>query len=498
MINWQKMARRSALLAVVLAAATGILSGGAAQALVQSPAGEALVWQVGGQPGRPVGLGTLFWHAPGREVPVNLSDVPDEGTGTRVFPCGADAFSRDGSYLIAYIGPRSGGLYRVPLEPGTPGTLDRWGDTLALTCNGRGRAGFSPDGTRWAYLDYPADAVSGIFPEGNLRVLDAADGHEIAVLEEVIAFDLLADGAYFVQFFTNPQGRADEAVINWWDGTGVSELQDLTPADDCDWRSAAIDARPDGGAVVVSLGERCEQGSQWRMFTVTREGEAAEHVYMRSGGAFLPDAYINQVYYLPDGEHVLATFPQGRAKNIANLVLVALAQNTATLITSEVTVDAFPDGMAGHLQFAPDGRSVAYVSSTANNEFMLHRLALDGSTVPVSISAGARGETISTFFFHPDGGLLYVAGGADGVDNALWLLPAGADEPERVIRGRFLRDAGLATGEMALLLEYVPADEDNDLPEAANLVTIALGSRSRAALVDGRAVGAWAYPLAWR
>lgn len=465
-------------------------------AQAQEEAGEALVWQVGGFPGQPAGLGTLFWHAAGQE-PVKLSDVPDEGGGTRVFPCGGDAFSRDGTYLMAYIGGQRGGLYRVPLDAPGEAELERWGDAVALACNGRGRAGFSPDGTRWAYIDYEADAVSSAFPDGVLRVFNAADGSEEVTFDSVVAFELLDSGLYFAQFFTNAQGFADEAVLTWWDGAGMRELTALTPSEDCDWRSASLAAVPEGEGVAFSLGEHCAGGSLWRLVTVTAGGAVTEHVYTQSGGAYLPTAYTNQVYTLSNGEHLLATMPHGRLGNLANLVLVSLETNNVTLVTPEVIVDAFPDGHAMHLQFSPDGEAVAYVSVTANGEYTLHRLTLDGSMEPLSISAGPRGDGISTFFFTPGGDLLYVAGGLDGGDNSLWALPAGSDEPRRVTRGRFLRDAGLATEEVALLLDYVAPDDDHRDP-AANLVTVTLENGSRAVLLDGRAAQAWAYPLAWR
>ncbi len=485
------------LLIVALFLGYGLSDGTLVGALAQLPSGEALVWQVGGQPDRPEGLGTLFWHAEGSE-PVKLSDVPDEGPGTWVFACGADALSRDGDYLMAYIGPQiGGGLYRVPLDQAGEAELERWGDAHSLACNGAGRAAFSPDGSRWAYINYESDATSSVFADGELRVLDTTDGSEQATFDNVVAFALRDDGVYFVQFFTDSQGLSDEVALSFWDGSGVREWAALTPDEDCDWRSAALDVRADAEEVVLSLGEHCPGESFWRLNTVTPDGEVTPHVFIPSGGAYLPNAYINQVYYLAGGEHVLATYPNGRLANLANLVLVTLESNNVTTLTSEVIVDAFPDGRAMNLLFSPDGGTAAYVTATANQDYELHRLALDGGAESLNISAGSRGDLISDMFFTPGGDLLYVSGGADGADNSLWMLAAGEDEPRRVTRGRFLRNAGVATDEVVLLLEYVEPDDDHREP-AANLIAISPANGARAVLLEGREAGAWAYPLAWR
>ncbi len=498
-----KRTGKAAALALVFALCLvfGLVSSGPADALAQLPSGEALVWQSVGTPDRPDIAGTLFWHAPGRGEPVNLSDVPNEGAGTRVFPCGPDAVSPDGSYMVAYIGPLHGAIYRLPLDrPGDSGEIIRWGEAGVLACNGNGRARFSPDGERWAYLDYPVNVTSGLYPAGTLRVLSTADGSQVESFDNVVAFDLRDDGLYYVQFFPR-QGNAVEAAVYWWDGADSDRLQTLAPATDCNWRSAALDSVDGSDRVVISLAERCGNGSQWRLFSFAGQGEVNEHVYMPSGGGYFTDSFTNQVYWLPGGQGVLATFPNGRAKNIANLVLVTLDNNTVTLITPAVTVDSYPDGRAGHLRFSPDGRFLAYVSTTPNNEFTIHRLAVDGSLEPVSIPIRMSvGVTISTFFFRPDGGLAYVAGGADGDDNALFLLPAGADEPTQITGtyGQYMRAAGLATHDHALLLEHVPPPEGSRTP-SVNLVGITFDGGDRVVLVEGRAAGnAFAYPLAWR
>jgi hypothetical protein len=322
------------------------------------------------------------------------------------------------------------------------------------------------------------------------------DGSEVEEFDDVIAFDLRNDGAYFVQFFTNSQGLADEVAVTYWNGSGTREWQSLTPAEDCDWSSAALDTRPDGRAVALSMGEHCPGGSQWRLFSFTQDGDPTEHVYMPSGGAFLPANYINQVHYLEDGEHVLAIYPQGRAGNIGNLVMVELSANTVTLVTPEVTVDSFPNGRSYHVQFSPDGRQLAYASSTANNEHFLHVLALDGGFEPLTITAGPRGDVVSAFFWRSDGGLVYVAGSPSGGDNSMFLLPSGGMEGERITRGNFIGNAGLATRDAILAIDYVEPDDDYRDP-AADLVLVDFDG-FKTTLIDGREANAWGYPLYWR
>lgn len=463
---------------------------------------QTLAWQVGGTLGRAEGSGTLVWEAADTD-PLRLADVPDEGPGTRVFACGSDAVlaavdEDSAGMMMTFIGAERGGLYSLPLDGASMGGDPvRLGDAHALACVGPGRATFSPDGARWAYIDYPADETrSGAFANGTLRTLAMPDGAETATYDDVVAFALADDALYYVQFFTNTQGLADEAVLTVATGDSTREWVALTPAESCDWTSAALDVSPDGEQVIFSLGEHCPGGSQWRLFSLAGGETPVEHVYMPSGGAFLPASTINQVYYLEDGGHVLAVFPNGRGANIGNLVIVDLENNAVTLVTEGVTVDSAPDGRAQHMQFSPGGRYLAYVSSTANNENFVHRLELDGSFEPVTLSAGPRGDAISAFTWRPDGGLVYVAGGVDGGDNSVFLLPAGATEAQRVARGKFLRDMAEATNEAVTLLDYVEPDDDNR-EAAADLVLVGFDG-SRSVLVNGRDAAATAYPLLMR
>ena len=465
--------------------------GGTAQA--QTSTGAGLIWQAPGTPNRPGAPGALLWTAPDVE-PVLLADVPETMTGTRVLACGSGALSPDGSALVAFIGAEVGGLYRVPLDGGT--ALTRWGDVQALACNGPGRAAFSPDGTRWAYLQYQAGETSGPYADANLRVLDAGDGSQVVSFENAIAFKLLDNGLYFVQFFADSRGLADEAVVTWWDGAQQREILDLEPAEGCNWRSAALDVHAQSGRVLLSLGEQCPGASQWRLFSVNADDEVTQQAYLQTGGGYLPWAFINQVIFLPDGKSALAVYPNGRAGNVGNLMLVEMDTNTVTLVTPEVTVNSFPDGNAGHLLISPAGDALAYVSTTANGAETLHRLPLDGSLAPLDIEAGGNQDAISTFFFRPNGDLLYVAGGADGADNSLFLLPAGGSDPERVVRGRFLRNAGVAGANLALVAEYVAPDDDHRSP-AQDLIAVDLRTKARSVAIEGRAADTFAYPLTW-
>lgn len=476
-----------------------LLAGGAALAQEGDAPGRVLVWLAPGQPGAPTGPGTLAWMTPGA-APQPLAEVPSEGPQVRVFACGSDALAPAGDGLVIFVGAETGGLYYVPLI--AEGALTRLGNAHALACNGPGRAAFSPDGRRWAYIDYPADATRRApFASGTLRILTmpAVEGVtpfvEAAAFPEIVAFALGDAGAYAVRFFTDVNGLADEAALIGWDGVASREITTLTPARGCDWTSAAL-APYVGGGVILSLGQHCPGGSQWRLFTVHDDGVATEHVYMPGGGAYLPTSTVNRLIPLADGQRVLATFPNGRAASVANLVLADLAARTVTLVTEGVTVDTFPGGLARLFQRAPDGRFLAYVSSTANDEHFLHRLALDGSIMPVTISAGSRGDIIATFSFGADGRLVYVVGGTGGQDNTLFLLPAGQTTPQRVMRGRFLQSASLVTDAGVILLNHVPAD--TAYPRTAADLVLAGFDGSLATLLEGRAVGSWGYPLLWQ
>ncbi len=490
---------RPGRLAGMAALLLALLAGGIALAQEDSTPHRALVWLAPGQPDAPGGPGTLIWVAPG-QAPVPLADIPAEGARMRVFACGPEALAPGGDGLVIYAGGETGGLYYLALN--ADGALTRLGDAHALACNGPGRAAFSPDGRRWAYLDYPADATRrASFASGTLRILsmpvaaDPAPYREEIALEEIVAFALVDGGAYAMRFFTDTLGLADEAALIRWDDRGQREVATLTPERSCDWTSATLAPRS-SGEVLLSLGQHCPGGSQWRLFTIRDDGTATEHVYMPGGGAYLPASTINRLIPLADGQRVLATIPNGRAANIANLVLVDLTARTVTLVTEGVMVDTFPTGLARLMQRSPDGRTLAYVSSTANDEYFLHRLTLDGSVTPLTISAGSRGDVIAAFSFGADGRLAYVAGGVDGQDNALYVLPSGEQTPERMARGRFLRPVSLTTDTGIILLNYVPADMAHPRP-ATDLVLVGFDG-AQAILLEGRAVNGWGYPLLWR
>lgn len=468
---------------------------------VQAQDEAALVWQVGGNPGQTSGLGTLFWQTGGGQDPIKLADVPDEGGGTRVFPCGPDAIMAGGGAMMTYIGreaggPERGGLYR--LDRGEAGALTRLADIHALACIGRGYATFSPDGSQWAYLDFPQDITrTSVFAYGDFTVINPADGAVIATIDDIVSFDLHDDGAFLVEFFTDDQGKADEAAVYWWNGSGVREWAAFTPtSEDCQWTSGTVAATAAGDAVAVSLGETCvNQGSRWHLYGITADGIMTEHVNLAVDSRYLPHALDSQLYYLPDGQHLLATIPNGSGSTV-HLVLVTLVDNTVTLVAEDVMVDALPGGRSAQMQFSADGSLLAFVSRNANNENAIHRLTLDGSYEPLTISAGARHDEISAFAFRPDNGVVYIAGGVDGGDNSMMLLPADAMDPQRLARGEFLRGALVVTNDDALALNFVPPDDDYKDP-AADLWRVSNDGMT-SVVVDGRASVAVAYPLWWR
>lgn len=138
------------------------------------------------------------------------------------------------------------------------------------------------------------------------------------------------------------------------------------------------------------------------------------------------------------------------------------------------------------------------MTATNRDDQAIHLLPLDGGIAPTTISAGPRGEVITVFFFTPDGSeLLYVAGGRDGADNALYALAVGDYEPRLVARGNFLPLGGVVGDGVALLNEHV-APDDAHREAAANLVAVSLDDGTKTVIVDGRAANAWAFPLAWQ
>lgn len=436
-----------------------------------------------------------------------LLDVPAQTS--RVQFCGSEAVSPDSTLMAFYIGLDTGTLYLMR-GADAPQVID---EVPALTCLGSGGFQYSPDSSRLGWIAYEADAASSEFADGFLHLVQASDLTEALVYENVIAFDLANEGAAFVSFFTNDRSEADEAAVFWWDGNTEREVATLRPDESCRYTSASIAAAPDGNLLLL-IGHRCTSGdtrTSWQLYRVNvadRSATLAASAFAE--GVFASFANTNQMMVLPGGDAALFMVPDGITANTVGLMTV----NLEDLSTNEViqrqgvapTLSGTPNATP---VMSPDGRWLAMVVTSINNDNTLNVIDLNDPTVPpIAVSAGSRNDVISTMAFTPDSHrLIFIAGSADtgrNANNSLVALDLNTGSDFRIKRGRFAPGLAIAPDSSAVVVMDYQVLEDEGQPPYLNLVEVDVETSETtllfegATLVDGAVTEQrFALPLRW-
>lgn len=462
--------------------------------LVWLDSGTAPGQQTPQQPGQLILMG-----ADGGTTP--LLDIP--ASSSRVAPCG---LSPDSATLAFYVGEDSGALY---LQKGkdTPVKLD---DVQALTCMGAGQTQFSPDGSRVGYIAYEAGAAQNEFADGFLRVVDTA-AKRLLDAEKVTAFDMTADGAVYLSLFTNDKKEADEAAITTWNGSAKKEVVTLTPSESgCRFVSGQIAVASDGRFVTV-MGQRCKTGdarTQWQVYLITpADGSATLAASDFQVGAFAPFARTNNIFFSLDGSHALFTIPDGVTTYTVGMKLVNLADlSVSDVIDRQAVMPSFSGAPNVYPQFSPDGRWLALVVTTPNNENTLTILDLSNPTMaPITLPGGSRGDVFSAMAFTADSKrLVTVMGASDSGDNSLFSVDLTSGSSSRVARGRFGSALAVSSAGLIAVPEWQIPDDPKQ-PAYLNTIVInpATGETATwftgADVTGGKVTNArFALPLAWR
>jgi len=437
-----------------------------------------------------------------------MLEVPAQTSRLRA--CGDNANSPDGSAFAFYMGLDFGTLYLMKGAE-TPAALD---EVHALTCVGNGTFRYSPDGSRLAYIAYERDAAASEFADGFLHITNIADLTDEAVFENTVAFDLNDEGAGFISFFTNDRNEADEAAVFWWNGSAEREVATLRPDEDCRYTSASLSILPDSNLMAV-LGHRCLSGdtrTSWQLYTVDVEGRSASLAASDfQAGQFASFARTNNVLILPDGESALFTIPDGITANTVSVMGINLSDFSTFEVIERQAV--FPN-LAGTRNAAPllspDGRWLALVVTTPNNENTLNVLGLsDPTTPPITISAGSANDVISDMAFSADSErLIFIAGSPDtgrNADNSLIALDLESGNDFRIKRGRFAPGIAVAPDGSAVVAMDFAVVEDEREPPFLNLVSIDIETSETvllfegADIVDGKVTDQrFAMPISWR
>ncbi|MEZ4669160.1 MAG: WD40 repeat domain-containing protein [Anaerolineae bacterium] len=448
--------------------------------------------------------GQLAWMD-GTGLAEPLMDVPPQTS--RVQACGDASISPDGQQYAFYVGLDAGSLY-IMHGSDQPIKLD---DVNALTCVGSGTFQFSPNSSRIGYIAYEADAAGSEFPDGFLKVRNVADQSEAFRYENVTAFDLTDDGAAFVSFFTNDKNEADEAAVMWWDGSSQQEVATLKPAsEDCKFTSASVAILPDGKLLLV-MGHRCKKGdtsTNWQLYAVNpTERSATLAASASQPGAFAAFARTNVIFVSPAGDRAYFMVPDGIESNTAGLKAVNLGDLSLTdVVDKQLVAATYSGGANAFPRLSPDGKWLAAVMTSPNNENTLQIWNLaDSNVAPISLSAGSRGDTVSSMAFTPDGSkLMAVIGGDNTANNSLIAVELATGRDLRVARGHF--GPGLTISPdgngIALLDWQIP--EDTKEPPYANLITVEAASGATTTLFagadiqDGKVVNQrFALPMLW-
>ncbi len=362
----------------------------------------------------------------------------------RAAACGDHSTTRDGRYLALYAGGvESGRLY---LMDGTnPPTAVADAEYLACVMNA---VQFSDDGARFAYIAYPAGSTREAYAAGRLNVIETESRASLLTLDNVVAFDLTDTGAVSISLYRNSEGEADEAAVNLWDGASEREIATLVPTqENCRFMSAQIEQAPDGSIVLV-MGQRCDNITemQWQFYLVGTDGTVNLVSSDRQPGDFVAFARNNNLFFAPAGSPAGSiayfTVPDGLTANTVALAAVDLSNlSISVIIDRQAVFPTFSGASNAEPRLSPNERWLGLVTTSPNNDNSLFALDLsDRANPPIIISAGARGDSISSLAFTPDNSrIVYTAGGAEGADNSVFQLDLANGTESRVRRGTFGR-----------------------------------------------------------
>lgn len=437
-----------------------------------------------------------------------LLDVPAQTS--RLQPCGDEAYSPDGSLFAFFMGLDTGSLY-VMRGAEQPVALD---DVHALTCLGGGTFQFSPDSSRLAYISYETDAAASEFPDGFMYVISTADMSQQFSYENVIAFDVTDDGAAFVSFFTNDRNEADEAAVFWWNGSAEREIATLRPDENCRYNSASIATAADGSLLLI-MGHRCTSGdtrTSWQLYRVDVEARSATLAASEfADGTFASFSRTNQISLLPGGESALFVVPDGITANTAGLMTVNLGDlSTSEVIQRQAVYPTLSGAPNAFPVISPDGRWLAVVVTSVNNDNTLNVIDLNApATPPIVLSAGSRNDVISAMSFSADSQkLIFIAGSPDtgrNANNSLVALDLNTGSDFRIKRGRFAPGLAVAPDGSAVVAMDYQVLEDEQQPPYLNLVSVNVETSETtllfegAEIVDGKVTNQrFAFPLSWR
>lgn len=476
----------------------------------------------------------LVWTAPGEEPGRHLASQPGQVAlmlldGTlepimdvpqqtqRVVACGTEATSPDNRSFAFFVGGEDeGALYMMEGINPQPVTVAEGLNTMA--CIGGGMFQWSPNGERYAYLDFTDNYRNELSPYGRLYVNTTATHEQVGNYENVSAFDLTTDGVVLVNFFLNNDNEAVEIAVRLITPDSDQEIATLfadQTEDACLYTSANIETLGSGQLAMV-LGYRCERGdfagqTQWQLYLIDPSDRTATLAQTdASAGGFFAFSRTNNIYNAPQSDMFFFTLPDGVSNRTVSINRATPADTTPTPVIERFAVmpnlNNLPYDAVNHTPvLSSDGRWLAFTTETADRDAMLNIIDLTNPDLPpITLSAGSRGDTVAELLFTPDSQALYgVAGANNGGNNALFRIELASGAENRVARGRFEQGVLSPDGQQLALINWEVYDDEEPPYQLLSLIDTASGSNTTlfrgGEVVDGELQNAqFVVPLSWR
>ncbi len=440
----------------------------------------------------------------------NLEMVLQLPNGTeRVLACGDKATSPNGDYFTFYAGDEIGTLYMMR---GIDTLFAIASDIQALTCAGNRTFLYTDDSQRFAYLDFEDNINVADFASGRLQIGMTSNFAITHTFEQVTAFDTKDETIAFIQFFTNDQGQAIEAGIVQWQGEVGREVATLFADNGCEFTSSSITVQENGQFAIV-MGHKCVNngGTSWQFYTVNPENRSVTLVLQnQQAGGFFAFSRTNNVYVAPDAETAYFTAPDGATNFSVGMFAVNFVNSSAIeIFPNSGIMPRYYDDPYAPINHPPavsaDGNWLAVSRNNLSDEASINILDLSAPELPpIMAPAGARGDVISEILFTPDNEqLIFVAGGAQGINNSIFAVDLATGTTFRVKRGRFANGLMSPTGDTVAIMNWQLIDEDEPLFLTLQVINIESGVETTllqgADIVNNQVTNRrFAYPLSWR
>lgn len=434
-----------------------------------SPAGALLVWLSEGaeperkDPAKGSQLAAVFPNG------VLTTLLEFDNTMIGLTRCSGQPVSPDGRRFAFFAhqpsaGVDSGVLYQMT-DFGAPVVV---ANIHRAGCGLNGFA-YSPDSSRMAYINYQNVRDDSEFITGTLTIRDTEELQEVTKIERAAALAWNGIELLALQFFTNADGLADEAVISLWNGTATRELTSVLAAQNCRFTGGQLSPAGDDTVVMV-MGERCRGGdgrTRWQFYVIDRVSGTATlaHSAPQEGGAFVSTQTYN-ILTINDGATTLFTAADGVSRDTAAVYQVdmsTLAAPTPLInragIFRRYTPLRYAPGDIAPAVISPDRRFWAIVSALPDKSelVVLDFAAIDS---PIRIPLQRSSDSVRAMAFTPDSSaLLYVAGDRGGADNALFRLDLATGVEQRMIRGQFGTIMAVRTDGAVALIQYRRTEE---------------------------------------